>query len=202
MTCSYASPSTPTCASAHTCASSCGASPGRSSSRTRPRRPSRSTARTCKFGNLPWTPRLGLKADVASGDTDRKDGTLGTFDPLFFRSGYFNDASLYRPSNLMDLHPSLQVSPRESLVLSLATDVLWRYTVNDGVYSPGGNPVLRPNGRGSHYLGTTLEATAEWWVNRHVTVNAAYVYFFGDRHVKTAGGKDVSFLSTTFSFLF
>ena len=61
------------------------------------------------FAQLPWTPRLGLKTDIASGDRHPGDGTLETFDPLYFKSGYFNDASLYRPSNLMDIHPTLPI---------------------------------------------------------------------------------------------
>ncbi len=99
-------------------------------------------------------------------------------------------------------HGNPQLTPRENVVLGLASDILWRYTVNDGVYSPPGNLVLHPNGHGSHYLGTTAEATAEWRVNRHITVSAAYVYFFGGRYVKEVKGADVSFCSTTVSFLF
>ena len=154
------------------------------------------------FSNLPWTPRLGLKTDVASGDRHPHDGTLGTFDPLFFKSGYFNGASLYRPSNLVDVHPTLQVKPCETVVLGLGSDVLWRYTVNDGIYSPPGALVLKPNGHGSHYLGTTAEATAEWRINRHLTVDLEYVYFFGGGYVRAAKGSDVTFFSATTSFLF
>ena len=154
------------------------------------------------FADRPWQPRLGLKADAASGNTDRHGGTLQTFDPLYFKSGYFNDASLYRPSNLMDVHPSLQVTPLESVVLGVASDVLWRYSVNDGIYSPPGNIVLQPNGHGSHYLGTTFEATAEWKINRHLTFDAAYVHFFGGSYVHDVHGHDVNYFSTTLSFLF
>ncbi len=154
------------------------------------------------FSGLPWTPRIGLKADIASGDRHPRDGRLETFDPLYFKSGYFNDASLYRPSNLVDVHPTLQLTPRETVVLGFGSDVLWRYTVNDGIYSPGGNLVLPPNGRGSHYLGTTVEATAEWRVNRHLTISLAYVHFFGGDYVRAVRGGDVSFFSSTASFLF
>ncbi len=154
------------------------------------------------FAGLPWTPRLGLKADIASGDRHPRDGTLETFDPLYFKSGYFNGASLYRPSNLMDVHPTLQVTPYRTVVLGLGSDVLWRYTVNDGVYSPPGALVLAPNGHGSHYLGTTAEATAEWKLNRHLTVDLEYVYFFGGGYVREAKGGDAAFFSATTSFLF
>ena len=45
--------------------------------------------------------------DVASGNRDPGGGTQGTFDGLFFKSGYFNDASLLRPENIIDIHPNL-----------------------------------------------------------------------------------------------
>src|SRR5216683_3226055 len=38
-----------------------------------------------------WNPRLGLRAGATSGDDNPDDGHLGTFDALFFKSGYFND---------------------------------------------------------------------------------------------------------------
>ena len=154
------------------------------------------------FTDVPLQPRLGLKADIASGNTDRNGGTFRTLDPLYFKSGYFNDAGLYRPSNLMDLHPNLQVMPHPSVVLGLASDVLWRYSVNDGVYGPGGNVVLQANGRGSHYLGTTLEATGEWKVNRHLTFTVAYVHLFGGSYVREVGGRDVNYTSAMLTFLF
>src|SRR5712691_6716399 len=55
-----------------------------------------------------WNPRLGLKAGATSGDGNRNDGHLGTFDALFFKSGYFNDASLIRPQNIISVHPNFK----------------------------------------------------------------------------------------------
>ena len=105
---------------------------------------------------LPWSPRLGLQADVASGDTGaRNTGNFGTFNPLFFKAGYFDDASLIRPSNIMDVHPTVQLHPRDSVQLIVGSDVLWRYTTKDGVYGPPGNLEL-PAGGGDRYVATRL----------------------------------------------
>ncbi len=64
------------------------------------------------------------------------------------------------------------------------------------------NLVLQPSWYGSYSLGTTLEATAEWRINRQVTIDLEYVYFIGGSHVREARGNDVSFFSATTSFLF
>ncbi|HKB14900.1 MAG TPA: alginate export family protein, partial [Planctomycetota bacterium] len=42
----------------------------------------------------PLEPRLGVKADVASGDTDRSDSDLGTFNALFPKGSYFAETDL------------------------------------------------------------------------------------------------------------
>ena len=90
-------------------------------------------------------PRLGLKVDVVSGDRNPADGRLETFNALYFRSGYFNDASLIRPANLIDVHPSLTVKPTAKVNLSGGGDVFWRYTTADAVYAPPGNIVVPAN---------------------------------------------------------
>src|SRR5439155_865614 len=109
---------------------------------------------------LPWSPRLGLQADVASGDTEaRGGGNFGTFNPLFFKAGYFNDASLIRPSNIMDVHPTVQVHPGRSVLLTVGSDILWRYTTKDGIYGPGGNLEL-PAGGGPRYVATSADVSA------------------------------------------
>jgi hypothetical protein len=152
------------------------------------------------FSDAPWKPRLGLSADVASGSTAKsRTGTLGTFNPLYFKAGYFNDASLIRPSNIIDIHPTLQLLPRDDVLLTFGSDVLWRYTKNDGVYGPGGNLEL-PAGTGSRYVATTAEASAQWQINRHVTWLASYVHFFTADYVRSAKGGDVDFFGTWVTF--
>src|SRR5205085_6893555 len=70
-----------------------------------------------------WKPRLGTKLDATSGDRDAKDHRLGTFDALFFKSGYFNDASLIRPQNEIDVHPNLALHFSESISADGGVDV-------------------------------------------------------------------------------
>jgi alginate export protein len=147
-------------------------------------------------------PRLGLKVDVASGDTNKRDGRQGTFDALFFKSGYFNDASLVRPSNVIDVHPNLAANLTKSVSLNGGVDVFWRYSKDDAIYGPPGFvsiPALRSE---SAYVGTAVDVNLQWQVQRHVTVLASYVHFFTGSYVRSAGGGDVDYFSTTLSFVF
>ena len=107
--------------------------------------------------DAPWKPRLGVKLDVASGNSHPGDGRLGTFDALYFKSGYFNDASLLRPENIMDIHPTLTVNPTSKITIDGGVDVFRRYSRNDGVYSVGG-PVEIPAIPGAPlFLGTACD---------------------------------------------
>jgi hypothetical protein len=51
------------------------------------------------FADAPWSPRLGLKADVTSGDRDPNDRDLQTFNPLFPKGAYFGETGLIGPSS-------------------------------------------------------------------------------------------------------
>jgi hypothetical protein len=150
-----------------------------------------------RFQAAPAKPRLGLDFDVASGDT--KGGSFGTFNPLYFKAGYFNDASVIRPSNIIDIHPTLQLLPRDNVLLTLGSDTLWRYTTNDGVYGPPGNLEIGPGGS-SRYVATTAEVSAQWEIDRHLTWIASYTHFFTSDSLRQLGGKDVDFFGTWISF--
>jgi hypothetical protein len=145
-------------------------------------------------------PRLGADFDVVSGDAGGT-GHFGTFNPLFFKAGYFNDASLIRPSNIIDIHPTLQVRASNALLVTLGSDVLWRYARRDGIYGPPGNLELPASGSG-RYLATTAEAAIQWQLSRHLSWIGSYTRFFTGSYVQTANGHDVDFFGTWATFTF
>jgi hypothetical protein len=153
------------------------------------------------FETTSMTPRVGLLFDVVSGNTDHDGGgALGTFNPLYPKAGYFNDASLIRPSNIIDIHPTLQLLLRDNVLMTVGSDVIWRYTTHDGVYGPPGNLEL-PAGGGARYITTTAEISAQWLINRHVSWITSYVHFFTGNYVRQAEGGDVNFVGTWMSFI-
>ena len=150
-----------------------------------------------------WQPRLGLKVDVASGDTNPNDGEQGTFNALYFKSAYFNDASLIRPANLIDVHPNLSANLTRTLSINGGADVFWRYSRNDAVYAvPGFIAIPAQKKTGSSYIGTGLDVNLQWQIQRHLSLGASYVHFLTGSYVHGAGGRDVNYVSTTLSFVF
>src|SRR6267154_2578106 len=152
--------------------------------------------------DAPFQPRLGIKAGMVSGDRNPHDGRQETFDPLFFKSGYFNDASLLRPSNIIDVHPSVSFEPAPRLEVSGGVDVFWRYISQDAIYAPPGFIVVSPTENRSRYLGTALDVNVSWRVQRHALLSSSYVYFFSDNFIHSAGGGSVGFFSGTVTLQF
>ncbi|QYO68885.1 alginate export family protein [Leptolyngbya sp. 7M] len=142
-----------------------------------------------------------MKANIASGDADPTDGTLGTFNALFPRNNYFNDANLFTPANFFDVHPSLQVSPIETLTLTAAADFFFRYSTNDAVYSPGriGIPAEASDER---FVGTALTLQADWTITPNLHWTLTYTRFFRGPVVIDANGTNVDFLGTWLTFRF
>lgn len=152
------------------------------------------------FKEAVWQPRIGLKADIASGDKNKNDGKLETFNPLFFKANYFNDAAFFRPANLADIHLTLQLQPRNDLTITLGSDVIWRHKQQDAIYGTSGN-VLLPATGSANYVGTTAEGAVQWKINRHTVATASYMHMFTGSQVSDAGGKDIDYLATWISFI-
>jgi hypothetical protein len=153
------------------------------------------------FGSIAWKPRVGIKANVASGDGDASDGTLGTFNALFPRNNYFNDANLFTPANFFDVHPSLQVSPMETLTLTAAADFFYRYSTDDAVYSPG-RVAIPADASEERFVGTALTLQADWTLTPNFSWTLTYTRFFRGPVVSDANGTDVDFLGTWLTFRF
>ena len=149
-----------------------------------------------------WQPRLGIKAGIVSGDHDPNDGRLETFNALFFKSGYFNDASVIRPQNIISVHPNLTVHPSPKVTVDGGASPFWRYSRNDAVYAVPGFVSIPALHNASSYVGTAFDVNLTWQIQRHISFQASYVHFLTGSYIHQAGGRDVNYFSTTFSFLF
>lgn len=149
---------------------------------------------------LAWKPRVGLKANVASGSTS-DTGSLGTFYALFPRQSYFSEINLLAPSNFFDLHPSLQIKPVESLTIVASWDPFWKYTAADAVYGPGRVAIPSSASAGT-YVGSTIDLQAEWMLTRQLSVTGYYAHFFPGEVVHSAGGRDTDYCGAWVTFKF
>ena len=155
------------------------------------------------FENAPLEPRLGLKANVTSGDNNPNNPDLQTFNPLFPRGAYFGEPALIGPANHIDVHPELALALHRNLILTLNWDCFWRENTHDGIYGPAVNVIQSGRTSDARYVGHQAEVMWEWRVDRHITFTADYAHFFaGDFLKQTTPGKDVGYFSLWVTFRF
>jgi hypothetical protein len=105
------------------------------------------------------------------------------------------------PSEQHHGRPSDGTGPSNRIgLLTVGSDVLWRYTTKDGVYGPGGNLELPASG-GPIYVATTADVSAQWGISRHLVWILSYSHFFTARYVRAAKGGDVDYVGSWASFI-
>ena len=155
------------------------------------------------LSDFPWTPRVGFKADITSGDRDPGDSDLQTFNALFPKGAYFSENGLIGPANHMDLHPSIELHPSGSITFTADAAFFWRESSRDGVYNSGLNIARAGLAGGSRYVGSQAGTQIEWRLQRHLTWTANYSHFFAGRFLdENPPAEDVNYLSTWITFRF
>ncbi len=147
-----------------------------------------------RFNALPWTPRVALEANYASGD-DSHATSIGTFNAMYPRLPYFAELSLLVPTNVKDVRPVLEFNPRNDVAVVLGYDMMWRASTTDGLYGSG---LIQYTGTASPkvtgaYIGTEISADVRWQVDQHLQLGAIATEIRVGPAATQALGKDVSF---------
>jgi hypothetical protein len=130
--------------------------------------------------NTAGQPRLGVRADITSGDRDRRDNRLGTFNPLFPKGAYFGLIASAGPANHLDVHPQVTMHLRDDLAMTASWLFFWRRQVDDGIYGIPGNVLRSGDGTRSRFVGQSPGLEAEWQMTEHLS-------FTGNASLFTAG---------------
>lgn len=152
--------------------------------------------------DLPWSPRIGLKADIASGDKDGRDNALNTFNALFPKGGYFTENGLIGPSNIVDLQPGVTFNPSPKLNIVLSAVILWRDTTADAIYRQPYLPIAGTAGTPGRYTGTQYYVSPSWQISNHLLLSGTYVHFAVGDAIKAVGGGDSDFASAWLTYRF
>jgi Alginate export len=151
-----------------------------------------------KLSQTGLKPEIGLKTEWISGDAAYDDNKLQSFNPLFPRGGYFGLASLIGPANLFDIHPSLTLELTRKLFVDIDYDIFWRYSVNDGIYTPG--VALIYSGKNNSYknIGRQLTTDLVYMPNNFLYFRGEFTWFDAGSFLRAAGsGKDILFTGIT-----
>jgi hypothetical protein len=156
-----------------------------------------------KKTSLPGNLSIGLKADIISGDKDRGDGNLQTFNALYPRGAYFGLIALIGPANLIDIHPVLYFEITKKLTLMTDWDVFWRHRSSDGIYGPNVSLERSSSGVKSRYIGHQPGFEVAYEMNRYLSFSFESSYFIAGKYLELSGPSDNVFhLASTFRFKF
>jgi hypothetical protein len=155
-----------------------------------------------RWSNVALTPRLGLKADIISGDNNPNDHTLRTFNPLFPKLAYFSESALIVPANLFNVFPYLDLELMDDVDFTIGWDFLWRYSTHDAFYTNPFEPLAGTEQSHSRYIGSELTLEIAWKLNRNIEINTAYVHLFSGKTLSVAGANDVDFFMLMGSYRF
>jgi hypothetical protein len=147
-------------------------------------------------------PQAGSQSGHRQRRPQPKQRALETFDALYFKSGYFNDASLIRPQNVIGVHPNFTVKPSRTVSVDGGANgfgVIRKMTRSMQCQGSSRVPALK---NAASYVGTALDVNLTWQIQRHLSFQASYVHFFTGSYIHEAGGHDVDYVSATIDFLF
>jgi hypothetical protein len=139
---------------------------------------------------LPFSPHVSANFDVISGDGDRNDSRLGTFNPLFPSLKYFGEAAVIAPYNLIDFHPSVAFTFTDRLTMSADIDFFWRYSTDDGLYGAGGQLLRSGAGSNARYIATQFEWIVDYELTENLALNASYSVMPAGPFIRETGRSD------------
>jgi len=151
------------------------------------------------FGNLKWSPQIGIRNDYMSGDKRAGDGSLQSFNPIYPKAGYFSG---FDPQvgavNLIDVHPYLALLPLPNFTFNLDIAFNWRYSLGDGVYRPNGVLHLAGTPAEQRYIGTAWLVKVGYNVNAYLNINfGAQLFNTGPYIDEAVAGAKNAFLTNT-----
>ena len=149
-----------------------------------------------------FQPRLGLRADISSGDSDPHRATLQTSNALFPIGNYFsvfNDTGP-GPANVRDLHPSVRLRLATRVRIVADWLVWWRQSVQDGLYGVSGD-LLAAGKNSARFVRRRPGIEVVWQIDRHAYVQLDYGVFFAGKSCGRSEGPTTSIAHQSWSVI-
>lgn len=155
------------------------------------------------FSDVLFQPRVGLRANIASGDKDPEDSMLQTFNPLFPHGNYFSQGAVLGPRNFFNINSHLILQLTDKLSLNTDVNFYWRLEKNDGVYSPSGQIIRVPDDSDARYVATGLLFEMAWAATTHLDFTAIYTRLEPGAFIRQTGANNpVNFVELNARFRF
>ncbi len=151
-------------------------------------------ATSYRFNEMAYSPVIGLKTDIISGDKSNTDRKHQTLNPLFAPGAYFGMAAPLGPSNLIDVHPSVSLKLGNTTSFSCDYSFLWRYSIGDGIYRPNMIPYFEFDDTPARYIGSQISCVFIFQPTRHISLTTGMSWFNSGKYLKSVTvGNDILF---------
>ena len=153
------------------------------------------------FPQARFKPRVAVRFDATSGDKDRRDAKLQTFNPLFASANAYSGlVSLILPSNSTALIPALELNLTKRVAAKFDDALFWRTSSRDALYGSG---AAQRSGQLSRakFVGNQPSAQIVWRVNRYLSLTTVYTHFFVGRFLReTRPAEALNYLTSYLTF--
>ena len=150
--------------------------------------------------------RIGLAANISSGDKNSSDNKLNTYNLLYAKPAYGLAIPL-GSANMISIYPYIKINPVPKLNILTQVFFLQINSDQDGLYSPS-MIMVRPqpetfSNSSSMYMGTffVLETSYQYSENFSLSFDASY-FNAGGFLKETGKGKDLTYVSFKSTFKF
>lgn len=148
----------------------------------------------------------GFAGNYVSGDKDKNDAQLNTYNTLFSKPQYGLTAPI-GSSNTVTFNPYVRISPIPKSNIYAGAYFMWRQSTQDGSYSPDGTELRPRPGKltmaTGKQIGTLLSLETSYSVNNHWALAFDASYFLAGRFIEQTGaGKDITYLSVKAAYKF
>lgn len=137
--------------------------------------------------DAPWSPRLALEYDYASGDNNPNDNQDQRFDTLYgarrFEFGATGIYGAFARANINTPGYRITAAPRSDVQLGLSHRFYWLASKKDS-WTPAG--LQDTSGRSGDFVGQQLELTARWDFNSSLNFETGWAHLFKGEFAKKA----------------
>ena len=137
-------------------------------------------------------PRLGMRADMITGDRNPNNPDLQTFNPLFLNAVYYGWPGTFTAANLSTLASSIRITLPSQSRVALNYIAFWRQQQEDGIYAPGQTLTIPPLPSdeesliADRFIGSQLELIFDLKISRHIGALITYNRFITDSFLEVA----------------
>jgi hypothetical protein len=142
---------------------------------------------------------IGIGINYMSGDKNKNDNQLNTYNLLFSKPQYGLTAPI-GATNLVNINPYFKINPNKKCNLYFSSYFMWRQSTQDGTYSPTALEI-RPASTSlvispEKSIGTLLSIESSYSLTPNLSFSIDGSYFFSGKYVRQTGtGKDITYLS-------